>query len=804
MRIIRIVTPARGRFRQLLLKRTPLNTMMVVRLLAVLTVYFLGGAFEIASAQQIAALPVDSILRDHSFGELSSFEFSPDGKWLAYVVKDNGRTTPGDLAAWIHTGVPMWVSGCDIWISNIETGETRNVTQAKGENWLPKWSPDGQYLAFLSDRDGERQAKLWVWDAEKNNLRKLSETVVRADQIEWTPDARNILVTTLPEGLSLQAYIRAVEGGAGYQKSVASTAQGSTVTLYESIAIRESDKDSPPPDAWNLNSHLRDLSVVDVAAGKTSIIVRGQRIETCKLSPDGSSVACTIVKRFEKPGSQQMLFDMWTVNLSTGRSRAIASDIRLAYDGAEFSWSPDSTLVSYHTGWTAVNDCYVVKASGGTARNITNFSPVQSERYRLSVPLWDGNGHVFLLRDGALWMTSPEQSGAVKLADIPGRRIQTIVSQSDSQLWMTDQGQSAFVLTHDDTGKQDGFYKVNLATGGSVRLIERGQCYVCGNLERSFAVAPNGQGVAYLAEDAQHEPDLWHSDISFRNPRRVTSLNPQFDGYRMGGARLIDWLSGDGEPLRGALLLPSDYEEGKRYPLIVWVYGGGVLSDNFDHFGLGYGGPLNFQLLATRGYAVLLPDSPQHEATPMADLVKTVLPGVNKVIAMGIADPQHLALMGLSNGGYSTLALIVQTKRFSCAIEMDGMGDLIADYGAMGSTGTALATSILEHGQDAMGGPPWQFPQRYVDNSPIFYLDRVETPLLMVQGTKDATVPAFLGDEIFVGLRRLGKEVEYAKYEGEDHSPLYWSYANQVDLCNRMIAWFHKYLTANHSPDVGM
>jgi dipeptidyl aminopeptidase/acylaminoacyl peptidase len=774
-----------------------LNTMRATRLLAVLTLYFVGSALDGACAQQVAALPVDSILRGHSFGELSSFEFSPDGKWLAYIVKDNGRTTPGDLAAWIRTGVPMWAGGCDIWISNLETGATRNLTEAKGENWLQKWSPDGRYLAFLSDRDGGGQAKLWIWDVRKNDLKQLSETIVRADQIEWTPNARSILATTLPKGMSLQAYISAAGGGTGDQKSVASKARDSTVALFESTAIRESDTNSPPPDAWNLKLYLRDLSAVDVATGRTSIVVGGNRIEACKLSPDGSNVACTTPKRFEKPGSQQILFDLWTVNLSTGSSQTIASDIRLAHDGEEFSWSPDSTLVSYHSGWTAVNDCFVVKASSGISRNVTSFLPAQSERYKLSVPLWDGKGRIYVLREGALWVTSPDRSEAVKLTDIPGRRILTMVSQSDNRLWTTDEGRSALVLTHDDIGKQDGFYNVNLTTGESVRLVERGQCYVCGNLERSFAVVPNGQEIAYLAEDAQHEPDLWHSDISFRDSRRVTSLNPRFDEYRLGVARLIDWLSDDGERLRGALLLPSGYEQGKRYPLIVWVYGGGILSDNFDHFGLGYGGPFNFQLLATRGYAVLLPDSPQHELTPMADLVKTVLPGVNKVVDLGIADPQHLALMGLSNGGYSTLALVVQTKRFSCAIEMDGMGDLIADYGAMGNAGTALATSILEHGQDAMGGPPWQFPQRYVDNSPVFYLDRVETPLLMIQGTKDATVPPFLGDEIFVGLRRLGKDVEYAKYEGEDHSPLYWSHANQEDLSNRMIGWFQKFLTAN-------
>jgi dipeptidyl aminopeptidase/acylaminoacyl peptidase len=112
----------------------------------------------------------------------------------------------------------------------------------------------------------------------------------------------------------------------------------------------------------------------------------------------------------------------------------------------------------------------------------------------------------------------------------------------------------------------------------------------------------------------------------------------------------------------------------------------------------------------------------------------------------------------------------------------------------MDQAGTAFGTSNLEHGQDALGGTPWEVRDRYVENSPIFYLDRVETPLLIVQASKDTAVAPFQGDEAFVDLRRLGKEVEYAKYEGEEHSPDYWSYANQADLCDRMIAWFDRYL----------
>jgi dipeptidyl aminopeptidase/acylaminoacyl peptidase len=178
----------------------------------------------------------------------------------------------------------------------------------------------------------------------------------------------------------------------------------------------------------------------------------------------------------------------------------------------------------------------------------------------------------------------------------------------------------------------------------------------------------------------------------------------------------------------------------------------------------------------------------------MVDLAKTVLPGVNAIIEMGIADPDRLGVMGHSNGGYSTLGLITQTKRFKAAMEADGMADLLAEYGEMDQAGTAFGTSNLEHGQDALGGTPWEVRERYIENSPIFYLDRVATPLMIVHGSKDRAVSAYLGDEVFVDVRRLGKEVEYAKYEGEEHSPSYWSYANQVDFCNRVIAWFDRFL----------
>jgi dipeptidyl aminopeptidase/acylaminoacyl peptidase len=262
----------------------------------------------------------------------------------------------------------------------------------------------------------------------------------------------------------------------------------------------------------------------------------------------------------------------------------------------------------------------------------------------------------------------------------------------------------------------------------------------------------------------------------------------------MGESRLVHWLGDDGQKLKGTLLLPAHYKEGSRYPLIVWVYGGDSGSTHLDTFGVIGPNPLNMQLLATRGFAVLFPDAPQTLGTPMFDLAKTVLPGINEIVNLGIADPDRVGVIGHSYGGYSALSMIAQSKRFAAAIVISGLGDLIANYGGMDGTGSAYGIAIAEHGQGLMEGTPWQFRDRYIENSPFYFLDRVSTPLLIVHGDADVFVPPFLADQVFVGLRRLGREVAYAKYHGEGHDPGFWSYPNQVDYCNRLIDWFERHL----------
>jgi dipeptidyl aminopeptidase/acylaminoacyl peptidase len=743
-------------------------------------------------------LAVEHTVDIQRFAHLMPISLSPDGEWAAYTVQDIRRARSVDQVTAATTGTAGMFTGTDIWIANTATGQGQRLTSGEGDNFFPVWSPDGRYLAFLSDRDGSHQARVWIWNVASKQLKKVRDLDIRQfGQLQWMPDSRQIIVPIVPAGMSVGEYVRKRTSVEGSLHTADKPTPGSTVAVYKSELGVLGSGDRPRSDPWSLDIVLRDLASVDVASGNARVIVHGCRIAVFHLSPDGSRIAYSIPKRFATPGSQQILYDLAVLNLSTMQERIVATDAKIGWFG-EFSWSPDSLRLSYCAAGSQTLACQILGLDSSNPRNAMEWKqPLQG--YASPYPLWDKDAeHVYYLNGGSLWRVGLKQSTPVEIARIPNREITQMIAQSDERLWSRDGGKSTVVVTHDDSGKQDGFYQIDLTSGESAKLRENGECYTCANTQPQVVATEDSSNLLYLSEDAQHGSNLWIASSGFERPRQLTRLNPEIEDYELGKPRLIDWLSDDGERLHGTLLLPSGYSTGDRYPLVVVVYGGGYLSNGFNRFGGWSDGPFNMQLLATRGYAVLLPDVPLKIGTPMLDIAKDVLPGVNKLIEMGIVDAARLGVIGQSYGGYSTLSLLVLTQRFKAAVDIDGPANLISLFGEMNAAGAAYQTGV----NLKLRGTPWDHRDDYIENSPLFYLDRVKTPLLIVHGGSDSAVAPSQGDEVFVGLRRLEKTVEYARYAGEDHSPLYWSYPNQLDYCRRMIAWFETYLKPGNRQDV--
>ena len=769
-----------------------------------LTMFFLFQSASPAHAQKrLAPLPIKEAINTLSLSRFTPVALSPDGKLVAYALYDHVRKaqatssrSPEDLE---RIGIPRGAAYCNIWITDTSTGSAKNLTQGRGTSWAPVWSPDGKYLAFYSDREGGTPA-LWIWGRASGAVRKGSDVIVRTrfetSLPRWTPDSKKILIKVLPKGMTLadtDALLNkpTTETGNSAEKS---KEPGSTVVLFRSKAANGSPHEK---EKARLNNNLAaftvDLAVVDIETRKTRHLVSRIPIEDYWLSPDGTNIALLIHKGYQSQKNLQALFDLSVVSISDGQSRTLVSNF-----GSDslipVSWSPDGNFLAYMTvGPVFKNNCWVVPISSGEPRNVTQGEhPFFESTLLYRGPLWDATANnIYLLSRTALWRASVADGRATQIATIAGRTLRHIISLSGRTIW-TPNADSIVVVTRNEESKAEGFYKISLSTGESEKFLEENKSYGAVPSLRT-AISSDQRQLVYTSQSAAEPEEIWTTAAHEFRPKKLTHINPVFDRYVMGESRMIEWQTLNGQTARGALLLPAGYKPGIRYPLIVYQYPGANLSRYGNLFGFNpfANAVENWQIFATRGYAVLIPDVRARPETYMKDIAAVVLPAIDKVIELGISDPERIGVTGQSNGGYGVLSLIVQTNRFKAAVDRMGLGNLISAYTQMSETGESPFTGEMII---RTGGSLWEKRDKFIENSPIFYFDRVQTPLLIIQGTADEQVMAARSDEVFVSLRFLGKEVEYARYPGESHGVAEWSFPNQVDYLNRVIAWFDLWL----------
>jgi dipeptidyl aminopeptidase/acylaminoacyl peptidase len=760
-----------------------------------------------AQERQLAPLPVEAAIAAHTFST-TPFSLSNDGQWIAYTLNDPKRSQliSDERQKYLtRSGAPPAQIGCDVWITNTRTRETRNLTQGKGNNWAPSWSPDGNSLAFFSDRAG--LASLWLWEESSGRLRQVSDLPVTGYRglavPRWTPDGKNILFCVLPGGMTVEkAALLTIGLEQNRPEANLDKPDQPTVTVFKSAARKGDEATENKPRSFSAiysDGYIADLAIVEIASSRVRRLVRNSKPCGYWPSPDGMHVAFTNLKN----DAGRMRFDLIAVSLSDSVPTVLATNLQQGYVAFSVSWSPDGTLLSYTTaesqpGSQPRRECYLVSLDGKQKRKVTG-APAIGFSNPLRAALWDKTGKsLYLTSTNSVWRVSTADVSALEVARLRNRStIDIVPSTIAGRFWSPDDDRSLFVITSDRETMRVGLSKIDLATGAATTVVEEDKVYGSGNdLIPAAMGSINGPTLIYIAEDVSHSPDFWGFDERLQSPRRVTTINQEFEKYVMGTSSLVEWTGPNGERLRGALLLPAGYQKGKRYPMVVSIYPNEEFSRYVNLFGL----KLNFapesvnnrQLLATRGYVVLLADSFTTIGNPMQDIVRTVIPGINKLIEMGIADPERLGIIGHSHGAYAVLGMITQVQRFRAAVCWSGSANLITMYGQLDADGTSHWINWAEKGDGSVGGSLWEFRERYIENSPVFYLDRVTTPVLIVQGSSDRITTPARTEEIFVGLRRLGKEVEYARYEGEDHG--FWFYPNRVDFSKRVIRWFDQWL----------
>jgi dipeptidyl aminopeptidase/acylaminoacyl peptidase len=298
--------------------------------------------------------------------------------------------------------------------------------------------------------------------------------------------------------------------------------------------------------------------------------------------------------------------------------------------------------------------------------------------------------------------------------------------------------------------------------------------------------------LVYTTESFQRFPDLLLSDLSFASSKQISTANPQQSDYSWGTAELMTWTSLDGDELEGLLFKPENFDPNRKYPMIVNFYERSS-TELHDHI---YPKPerstINYALYASNGYVIFNPDVHYRIGYPGESCYNSVIPGVTKLIDAGFIDMDRIGVQGHSWGGYQIAYLVTKTDMFAAAEAGAPVPNMISAYGGI-RWWTGLSRMFqYEHTQSRIGGTLWEYPLRFIENSPIFFVDKINTPLLIMHNDADGHVPWYQGIELFVAMRRLGKPSWMLNYPGEPHWPL--KRQNQVDFDIRMMQYFDHFL----------
>lgn len=467
------------------------------------------------------------------------------------------------------------------------------------------------------------------------------------------------------------------------------------------------------------------------------------------------------------------------------------------------SWSPDGHHALFFNG----KDWIGLSIPDGKTTNLTSSigpkfwteehdSPGSPQAYGMAG--WTKDGKSVLLYDHYdIWQVAPDGSWAKNITQNQGRQNHLIFRyvklDADPEEKAIDPAKPLLLRAEHPDSRDSGYYSASLTGNAAPRKL------MFGPKNFSNPIKAKNADVLVLTESTFREfPDLQITDLSFKELRKVSDANPQQAGILWGSAELVHYRNTDGIPLDAVLYKPDNFDPKKKYPMIVYIYE--RLTQGFNTYTEPRPGhSINISYYVSNGYLVLTPDIVYKVGYPGQSALKCVLPAVQAVADRGFVDDNAIGIQGHSWGGYQIAYMITQTNRFRAVAAGAPVANMTSAYDGI-RWGPGLPRQFqYERTQSRIGGTLWEYPMRYIENSPVFMADRVKTPVMMIHNDADDAVPWYQGIEFYLALRRLGKESYLFSYNGEPHGLR--RRPNQKDYTLRLQEYFDHYLKGAPEPD---
>jgi len=616
---------------------------------------------------------------------------SPDGKKMVYAVNEAVMTP--DKSEFVT----------QLWMSNLDTKRNLQLTFGEKSSTNPKWSPDGNWIAFLSNRKDNRN-QIYLLSLSGGEAEPLTDGKSAVSNFAWSPDGRSIAFTMVDAKTEEEE-----KNDKGKNDFRWADENIKLARLYVLSIQKDGNGKREPRKLTTANYHVEDFD----------------------WSNDGSRIAFGHVK--SPVANDWPTSDVSIVEVATGKISELANST-----AAETSplYSPDGKSIAV----------------------LTTDVPVR----------WAGSGiiQIFSTTGGA-----------------PRNAVGSFDAQPAVAGWSAD-GKRIYFSEAKGTGTQ--IYSLDVAANRIEEIKTTSAVLSAINLNRP------GTTFAFVRQTSDTPGDAFIASAADFTPVQVTRVNEGLQIPAVGRTEVITWKSKDGKDIEGLLTYPVGYQAGQRVPLILNVHGGpaGVFQQTF----IGGRGVYPLATFASRGYAILRPNprgsSGYGTAFRQANIkdwgfgdYQDLMTGVDKVIAMGVADPERLGVMGWSYGGFMTSWIVTQTQRFKAASAGAPVTNL------MSFNGTADIPAFIP---DYFGGQFWEVLDLYQKHSPAFNVKGVSTPTMIQHGEADVRVPISQGYEFYNALKVKGVPTRMLVLPRQPHGPT--EPKMQLAAMKANLEWFEKYI----------
>ncbi len=526
-------------------------------------------------------------------------------------------------------------------------------------------------------------------------------------------------------------------------------------------AYSASDKNYELESQWSANPHT-DLYIISVKDGSSKLLLKDVYISNVSASPDAKFLIW-----FNNVDQQ-----WYSYEVATEQIRNMTKDIKVSFAN-ELHDTPEMAPSYGHSGW----------AEGDKAIYL-------HDRY----DIWqiDPKGEVTAINlTEGLGRKENKMFRIVRLDDVllppgtPGIKLDPIKPK-----------ETIYFSVFDNVTKNNGFYFKEMGKKKPVMKLWMLEPYNIMYLNK----AKNGSVITYVKHNFNTSPDVWITKDNFKTQKKITDINPQQRDYIWGTNELVKWKSATGLDMEGILHKPENFDPSKKYPMIVYFYERVSNLLNYYRAPAPSQSTINITFFTSNGYLVFTPDIAYQIGHPGKSALDCIVPGVEMLCKNSWVDKDNIAIQGQSWGGYQVAYMITQPQVFKWKAAGAGapVANMTSAYGGI-RWGTGVARQFqYEHTQSRIGKTLWEGLDLYIENSPLFHADKIETPVLIMSNDADEAVPWYQGIEYFTALKRLGKPAWLLQYNKESHNLS--ERVNAKDLSVRLSQFFDHFLKGAPMP----